>query len=1152
MLLTCCPSAQAQPIPGSAAREFRHFGLRHYTLEDGLPGESGYNMLIDRDGTLWLGSSEGLIRFDGRRFELFDSRSEPAMATHEVFALSEDGEGGLLIAMAGGQLLAGRPGDMRRVGYSTDRLFAVRAFNRQVLTCGVSGIHRWLGGQPAVVVRLPDETHCFETDGDDRWLALSIRSAVLLQGDRVLARRDDLGFSDAREIRAHLDGDRIWLWDDTQLLEWTPAGATRRHSTPPALRRCQTLVRDLEGTLWCASNKAEGLARSSTDPREMKVVTGSVDHVMDLAVDRAGGLWLWTWGHGLYRMEAGPVRLIGSADGVGSIAFIRPGRDDSVMLMARDGAWRWQHDHPEPLPDLPARKLDDRWLSYVELANGIALLGSSYGLHSRSLRSSQEWQHDPTLERAGVYTLMPDGDGVLIGSDQVHRWTSADSVELLQAGMPVVYSMVRDRAGLAYAATRDGIWQQRPDGGFERVAAAPAPTDRAFIVMSALRDRRDHLWFGGYESGLWRYDGKHWLHLSTADGLPSDTAYGLVDDESGRIWISHGRGLYTLNPKEVDALKAAGQRLDAIEYTRADGLPSERYNGGSSTAAIRQGDGSLWFASDDGAVQIDPRGWPRVTPMPTIGLRRLEIDGQAWTTTTQGLNLAPGTQNTRVQIQAPSLGAADRIELGWRLQPGQPSYRNVPADGWIELPRLSPGSLHLEVAAKTDGIWRPPWRLSITQLAPWYLMPWFWAAGIGLLFAAIVVLWRWRMRALHGRNAALEALVAERGSALAAEQNRALQADLARREAERELHFRRLADAREIWSQLDAMARVVLAAVAQSERSDKQSAAAALAVVQDEVGGYSAARVDSTLTRLGESGLLLQEGATWRLLRSEIALLPETQRPLVQLAREQALRIGAYRLLDVIGRGGHGEVYRAQNVHDGSPAAVKLLDADPLLRQDALRRLTREGEIVAQLRHPHIVRLLERGEQGGRVYLAMELVEGETLARYLQRGPLSSAECLRIARELASALATLHAAGVVHRDVNPNNIMIDRGGRSVLLDFGLARGHRHSTLTRPQTLLGTLPYMAPEQLRGEDAGPAADVWAFGVVCAEMLTGRLPWRAEQTIEMAVEVGAYRGWNDYPAIADTEWQRRLHLWLAPAAADRPRAEDVAKQLGAVPQG
>lgn len=375
---------------------------------------------------------------------------------------------------------------------------------------------------------------------------------------------------------------------------------------------------------------------------------------------------------------------------------------------------------------------------------------------------------------------------------------------------------------------------------------------------------------------------------------------------------------------------------------------------------------------------------------------------------------------------------------------------------------------------------------------------------------------------------------------------------MTRREAERELHFRRLADAREIWSQLDAMARVVLAAVAQSERSDKQSAAAALAVVQDEVGGYSAARVDSTLTRLVESGLLLQEGATWRLLRSEIALLPETQRPLVQLAREQALRIGAYRLLDVIGRGGHGEVYRAQNVHDGSPAAVKLLDADPLLRQDALRRLTREGEIVAQLRHPHIVRLLERGEQGGRVYLAMKLVEGETLARYLQRGPLSSAECLRIARELASALATLHAAGVVHRDVNPNNIMIDRGGRSVLLDFGLARGHRHSTLTRPQTLLGTLPYMAPEQLRGEDAGPAADVWAFGVVCAEMLTGRLPWRAEQTIEMAVEVGAYRGWNDYPVIADTEWQLRLHAWLAPSATDRPRAEDVAMQLGAFPQG
>ena len=197
-------------------------------------------------------------------------------------------------------------------------------------------------------------------------------------------------------------------------------------------------------------------------------------------------------------------------------------------------------------------------------------------------------------------------------------------------------------------------------------------------------------------------------------------------------------------------------------------------------------------------------------------------------------------------------------------------------------------------------------------------------------------------------------------------------------------------------------------------------------------------------------------------------------------------------------------MFRGVNVHDGSTAAIKLLHPHLSADPEARRRLEREGEIVATISHPNVVRLLERGEHDGRLYLAMELLAGETLASRLRRGPLPLPEALDAGRQHASALAALHQRGVVHRDVNSANIMCEPGGRHVLLDLGLARGLASSTLTRAQTVLGTLPYMSPEQLRGEELDARTDLWSLGVVLHEMATGELPWDADTTVQMALEI------------------------------------------------
>jgi serine/threonine protein kinase len=213
-------------------------------------------------------------------------------------------------------------------------------------------------------------------------------------------------------------------------------------------------------------------------------------------------------------------------------------------------------------------------------------------------------------------------------------------------------------------------------------------------------------------------------------------------------------------------------------------------------------------------------------------------------------------------------------------------------------------------------------------------------------------------------------------------------------------------------------------------------------------------------------------------------------------------RFGAYDVLALIGAGGMGEVYRARDTRLDRIVAIKVLPAR--LAKDSLfrDRFDREARAISSLDHPHICALYDVGEQQGTSYLVMQYLEGETLADRLKKGALPLDQALQFAIQIADALATAHKAGIVHRDLKPGNIMLTRSGAK-LLDFGLAKtgaplgaGAGLSTLpttppnlTAQGTILGTLQYMAPEQLEGKEADARTDIFAFGAFVYEMITGR---------------------------------------------------------------
>ena len=207
-------------------------------------------------------------------------------------------------------------------------------------------------------------------------------------------------------------------------------------------------------------------------------------------------------------------------------------------------------------------------------------------------------------------------------------------------------------------------------------------------------------------------------------------------------------------------------------------------------------------------------------------------------------------------------------------------------------------------------------------------------------------------------------------------------------------------------------------------------------------------------------------------------------------------QISHFRVVRRIGQGGMGVVYQAVDVALGREVALKFLHGE---RPRDEIRFQREAQAAAALDHPGIGTVYETGEHEGRRFIAMAFYDGETLARRLARSPdrrLPLSEAAAVAGQLASALAAAHGAGVVHRDLKPENVMILPDGRLKLLDFGLAKWRDSPSVTEQGIAVGTAAYMAPEQLRGEAAGPAVDLWALGVMLYEMLAGRHPFGGER--------------------------------------------------------
>jgi serine/threonine-protein kinase len=268
--------------------------------------------------------------------------------------------------------------------------------------------------------------------------------------------------------------------------------------------------------------------------------------------------------------------------------------------------------------------------------------------------------------------------------------------------------------------------------------------------------------------------------------------------------------------------------------------------------------------------------------------------------------------------------------------------------------------------------------------------------------------------------------------------------------------------------------------------------------------------------------------------------------------KQQVLIAGRYRLNTTIGRGAMGEVWQAYDELAGRPVAVKLLHSQNS-EPTATARFRLEAQTAGRLSHPHVVGVLDFGEQEGRLYLVMELVDGDSLAHVLtQAGSLPAEDVARIAAHSAAGLTAAHEQGIVHRDIKPGNLLLDADGSVKIGDFGIAHfvNDPNGALTATGQIVGTSLYIAPERALGQPAGPPSDVYSLGCVLYQLLTGNPPFRASSPIavlhhhlDTAPVPPRELGVRIPPA-----FENYLLGLLAKRPEDRPTARQAAEWFGA----
>ncbi len=803
--------------PGKDITQYVH---DTWGLEEGLPQNSIHTIIQARNGYLWMGSMEGLIRFDGKRFTVYDKSNVPQLKSNFVTSLWEDEDRNIWIGTIKGGLLR-----FNAAGGIFETVSAEHGLAADLTVNFFYGAHDgtlWIGAEEGLVrvrkdsrtaspaghpvPRFPITAICEDRQGN-LWLGTRNEGLFHLEDGGVssYSRRDGL----TADLILCLYKDRqgqIWVGSAGGLSRLVP-GEPRASFVPypaPAgisLSKTTSIREDKHGNLWMGSqgnglNRLEPKTGAVTNFSKTQGLTS--DWVQALFEDREGSLWIGTVGGGLNRLRDGKFTTYAGPQGLSH---------DMAWSMCEDRAGNlWIGTNGGGLNRF-SFKGGKRPVRVYSTASGCGLssdfvtcvyedrlgklwAGTSEGLNVFEPRSASFQVFNTGKGRANDITcIFQDRGGFLwagskLGLHQVHPEKGVLKTYMTANGLTGnrIMAIHEDLAGQLWIATSDGLNRYTPrDDSFANYTTAEGLSNH--FIFSITEDKQGGLWLGT-SGGLNRLKNGKFSHVTTKNGLFDNTAFVVLEDQKGYFWMSSNKGIYRAARRELDLV--CDGKLDTLQcfsYDTADGMKSRECNGARQPAGLQTRDGRLWFPTIKGVAVIDPNHMPPNPFPPPVVLEAVTLEkgpvsplffpGDGYTGVRQ---LPAGTRRLEIHYTALSLAVPGKVRFRCMLEGYDDGWLDVGPRRNIQYTNLSPGRYTFRVTAcNNDNLWNETGASLSIYLAPYfYQTGWFYLCCILAAVALIFFAYRIRVRPLETRAQNLRIQVAQHSKDLE-ERNRELE-----------------------------------------------------------------------------------------------------------------------------------------------------------------------------------------------------------------------------------------------------------------------------------------------------------------------------------------------------------------------------------------
>ena len=780
LLRSCCLCLAA------ALATTAQYRIDQWTADDGLPQNSVYGIIQNRDGYLWLATVDGLARFDGVRFTVFNKSNSPGIVNNRFISLFEDKRGDLwagteesgVVHFNGGRfeyledpsvprsvswIESAANGD-GQIFHGPNETVVYRNGISSPVDAGVGSIR---SSNIKIVCRFNTEGRYSECFVDGQWMSFSYSDGS--PQEKFISVEQETnpdGSSRVRFVSAAqgVDG-TVWLITaDGRIASAVNGRVTHIYDESDGLpkspqylivgARLALVSKDADDTLWLVdlpSMQKELLLKKGSSPFPLDKLK-----FLSAYADSEGNLWFGTNSDGLFRARKQAITAYSEADGL---------MDKTVYPIYQDRAGTiW-------IGSVGLSKYENGTFSAIESTRNFVItaigedtlgrtLINNYGaLYVRENDKFVPFEPGKLPDLGFVYAIHSDLENALwIGGEKGLRrfkngvltsFTAADGL----AGIDVKV-IINAREGGLWIGTYDGLTHYK-DGKFTSWREADGLPSRT--VRSLYEDADGTLWIGSYDGGLARFKDGKFTRYSMKTGLANDGAFQILEDDNRNFWISSNRGIYRVNKDELnDFADGKVSSITSISYGKSDGMRNPECNGGRSPAGVRATDGRLWFPTQDGVAVIDPREIKVNSKPPPVVIEEIKIDNKDVESERSAIRIEPSQQNFEILYTALSFINSENLRFKYKLEGLDDEWTDAGTRRQANFTHVPPGDYTFRViAANSDNVWNESGAtLKIVVLPPFYRTWWFLtlaALAVGL-FAFLS--FRQRIRQINLKHAA--------------------------------------------------------------------------------------------------------------------------------------------------------------------------------------------------------------------------------------------------------------------------------------------------------------------------------------------------------------------------------------------------------------